>query len=84
MSILLRLRNRLESNFPVIFYSAMIAYTNILEGRVHPAVTYLGLGLSLLLRFEFMNQTLINLAKSLDLCVLGFILYQCVAMVLRW
>lgn len=75
-----RLRGWIESNIPILFYLAMIVYTNALEGRMPPWV-YLGFGFALLLRFEFMTGKLIAAIKLAELGVLAVLVYDCVGLI---
>lgn len=75
-----RLRNWIDSNIPILFYLAMIVYTNALEGRMPPWV-YLGFGLALLLRFEFMSGGLITAVKLVELTILSLLVYDCVGLI---
>jgi hypothetical protein len=75
-----RLRNWADSNIPIMFYLAMIVYTNALDGQMPPWV-YLGFGLALLLRFEFMTGGLITAVKLVEFAVLALLVYDCVGLV---
>jgi hypothetical protein len=75
-----RLKNWIDSNIPILFYLAMIVYTNALEGRMPPWV-YLGFGLALLLRFEFMSGGLITAIKIGEFAILSILVYDCVGLI---
>ena len=75
-----RLRNWTDSNIPIMFYIAMIVYTNALDGQMPPWV-YLGFGLALLLRFEFMTGGLITAVKLAEFTVLALLVYDCVGLI---
>lgn len=75
-----RFRNWIDSNIPILFYLAMIVYTNALEGRMPPWV-YLGFGFGLLLRFEFLSAGLINVIKVGELGILSVLIYDCIALI---
>jgi hypothetical protein len=73
-----RFRNRLDSNIPLMFYALMIVYVNKWEGP--PAwLVYAGLALALVLRFEFMNETLTRIVKLLDIGAVCAIIYFLIA-----
>ena len=74
-----RLRNWIDSNIPILFYLAMIVYTNALDGRLPPWV-YLGFGLTLLLRFEFMSGRVIRIVKLGEMAILALLVYDCVGL----
>ena len=75
-----RLRNWIDSNIPILFYLAMIVYTNALQGSMPPWV-YLGFGLALLLRFEFMSGGLITAIKLSELTILCLLVYNCLGQI---
>jgi hypothetical protein len=72
-----RLKGWLDSNIPIFFYLIMVVYANTGGDRVPPIVVYVGFGLALLLRFEFMNMNVTKFVKFLEFCVLGAIVYIC-------
>ena len=76
MVIYTRLKGWLDSNIPILFYLAMIVYTNAMEGRMPPWV-YLGFAFTLLLRFEFMSSGFSSVLKVGELAILGFLVYNC-------
>lgn len=75
-----RLRGWIDSNIPILFYLAMIVYTNAMQGQMPPWV-YLGFGLTLLLRFEFMSGGLITVVKLSELTILALLVYDCVGLI---
>jgi hypothetical protein len=80
--VFIRLKNWIHSSIPIIFYIVLIAYMLKIEGSVPFWLMCTGLGLGLLLRFEFMNERFIRLVKFLELGVLGVIIYLTVQMIL--
>lgn len=76
-----RLRNWLESNVPLLFYIALIAYMKAVDGSVPLWLSLAGLGCALLLRFEFINELLIKVVKFIEIAILAAIIYLCVTMV---
>jgi len=46
-------RQKTDSNMPLLFYIAMIIFMTMTDRDFHPYLFYPGLGLALLLRFEF-------------------------------
>jgi hypothetical protein len=72
-----RMRNWTESNVPLIFYGVMIAYVHAYADDIPALPLYVGLALTLLLRFEFMARGLALLVKFAELCAIGLILYNC-------
>ena len=77
-----RLKNWLDSNVPIFFYVVLIAYMKSVDGSVPLWLMLTGFGLSLVLRFEFMNDRLIGFVKILEIGVLGAIIYLAMRMIL--
>ena len=78
----IRTKNWLDSNVPLIFYAIMIAYTRAVDSRVPVLLILIGLGLSLLLRFEFMNNAMTRLIRYLEIVALAGIVYFCAQTIL--
>jgi hypothetical protein len=74
-----RTKNWLESNVPLLFYIIMIAWVKAYADRVPILPLYIGLGLALMLRFEFMGKALVRLFKLAEICVIAAVLYKCYA-----
>jgi hypothetical protein len=77
-SVILLMRKRYDSNLPLLSYIAVIAFTNAVEGRsLNPFLLYGGLGLALVLRFEFMGTGFAKAVAYLatgSLCVITWIM----------
>ena len=80
--IYIRLRNWLNSNIPIFFYTILIIYMERTEGSVPFWLSCTGFGLTFLLRFEFMNDRFISFVKYLEIAVLGAIIYVAMRMIL--
>ncbi len=78
-----RFKNWLDSNIPIIFYIALIAYMQSTEGSVPFWLIATGLALALILRFEFMNNGFTRVVKFLELGALGVMLYLSAGMLLQ-
>ena len=50
------LGKRYDSNIPLLFYIFAVPFTSMFDRPIHPGLLYGGLGLVLLLRFEFMGS----------------------------
>ena len=73
-----------ESNWPLVYYSALTAYWS---GYPYTLDTYWvmgGLLCGLLLRFEFLGGAAEKLIRALELLVFGYVLWHCVKLILRW
>jgi hypothetical protein len=75
--IFIRTKTWLDSNVPLIFYVILLAYTRAVDSRVPVLLILIGLGLSLLLRFEFMNNAVTRVVRYLEIAALGGIVYFC-------
>ena len=80
--IYIRLKNWLQSSVPIFFYIILIAYMRSIEGGVPFWLSCTGCGLTFLLRFEFMNERLTGFVKTLEIGVLGAIIYLAMKMIL--
>jgi hypothetical protein len=80
----IRYKNWLDSNVPIIFYVALLAYA-LKFGDLTKLPMWLiltGFGLGLVLRFEFMSPFFIKLVKILELGALAMIVYLSLATIL--
>jgi hypothetical protein len=72
----IRLKNWLDSNVPIIFYVATLAYARAFADSKLPMWLILtGFGLGLLLRFEFMSPFFIKVTKILEVAALAMMIY---------
>jgi hypothetical protein len=78
VAVILLIRKRYDSNLPLLSYVAVITFTNAVEGRsLNPFLLYGGLGLALILRFEFMGSgfaKLIGYLATGTLCVITWVM----------
>jgi hypothetical protein len=70
LTVIFLLRQRYDSNLPLLFYVIAIAFTNAFDRPVSPYIMYSGLILALLLRFEFMGR---GFTKFIAFCATGFL-----------
>ena len=75
-------RKKYDSNLPLLFYFVALVFTNLTDREVNPYLLYSGLAFALLLRFEFMNDRFVGFVKTLEIVVLGAIIYLGVKMLL--
>ena len=64
-------RKRYDSNLPLMFYLAVLAYGNATDRHVDTMLYGAGLVLALMLRFEFMNKTLTKFVMVLEMGALA-------------
>jgi len=72
-----RMKNWMESNVPIMFYVVMIWWVHSYADRIPAIPVYIGLGLALLLRFEFMAKNFTRMIKFSEFCAICAILYEC-------
>ncbi len=78
----IRAKNWLDSNIPVFFYVAIIAYMNAIGSDIPVWLLFLSFAFTLLLRFEFMNPFFTKAVRALEMCSLSVIIYLGVRMIL--
>lgn len=72
-----RMRGWVESNLPIIFYTVMAVYVNSYGAGIPTLPVYIGLVLTLLLRFEFMNKSFSVVLRGAEGCTVMVLLYWC-------
>ena len=72
-----RTKNWLESNVPILFYLLMLAWVKSYADHVPALPLYIGLGIALLLRFEFMGKAFVRFLKFAETCAIVAVLYKC-------
>jgi len=81
--IYVRMKNWLDSNVPLIFYVILVIYMQAVNGIVPLWLILAGFGLTMILRFEFINPTLTKSVKFLEICALSGMIYLAMRMVLQ-
>ena len=56
VGISMLIRGRYDSNVPLAFYFFAVPFTTLFQRPIHLGILYGGLGIALLLRFEFMGS----------------------------
>lgn len=75
VAIVLLLRKKYDSNFPLLFYFVALIFTNATDKAVNPYLMIAGLALALLLRFEFMGPGFTKFIACLAGGAMGVIVY---------
>lgn len=78
-----RLRLRLDSNWPLVYYFAAVVYLNLYPLTVNPYVTYVAVICALLLRFEFMSDRLVAMVRILEIIALANVGWTLLHIVMR-
>jgi hypothetical protein len=81
--IYVRMKNWLDSNVPLIFYVILVIYMQAVDGIVPLWLILASFGLTMILRFEFINPTLTKSVKFLEICTLSGMIYLAMRMVLQ-
>lgn len=68
-------RKRYSSNLPLLFYFALIMFSNMSDREVNPYLLYAGLLLAMFLRFEFMGGGVAKLVAFMTSASLVAIIY---------
>jgi hypothetical protein len=75
VAMMLLMRKKYDSNLPLLFYFIAVIFTNMTDRSVNPYLMVVGLGLALLLRFEFMNPGFTKIVAGLTTTAMGVIVY---------
>jgi hypothetical protein len=75
VAMVLLMKKKYDSNLPLLFYFVALLFTNMSDRSVNPYLMVVGLGLALLLRFEFMNPGFTKLVAGLTTTAMGIIVY---------
>jgi len=70
------MRKRYDSNLPLLFYFALIVFSNATDREINPYLLYAGLMLAMLLRFEFMGGGFVKLVAFLTAASLAVIIFS--------
>jgi len=77
-----RFAGRPESNWPLLYYACAAAYLIRFEDVICSDYFCLGLGIALLLRFEFLGRIPFRLLRAAEASFLLWILWRCYRVVL--
>jgi hypothetical protein len=73
----LRQRKPVDNNWPFIYWVLVVMFTlSRPEETYNFNIVLLGLGMGMMLRFEFMNSSFVKLVGYIELAVMGYILYR--------
>lgn len=74
--IMIRMRSQFESNWPLLYW-LFLTFLSIRypEDTYEPRIILVGLGMGLLLRFEFINMTFGRIFMFVECCIWIYILY---------
>lgn len=72
-----RHRTRLDNNWPLFYYVALVAYSKKFDQVFNPAAIFSVVVSALLLRFEFLGGWVLKLIKVIESALLVFIIVRC-------
>lgn len=79
VAAVLLMRKRYDSNIPLLFYFALIVFSNATDREIHPYLLYAGLIFAMLLRFEFMGGGFMKFVAFMTTASLVVIIYAMVS-----
>lgn len=65
-----------ESNWPLIYWTGMVAYSLYSADLIHPYIMFGGTFLALMIRFEFLTQKIIRFLYVLEWFFFGYIIIR--------
>lgn len=71
-----RLMGETETNWPLLYYAALVGYMIKFEGSLDNYWVLAGVICALLLRFEALGGILTKAAKGIELIVFGYVLWR--------
>ena len=71
-----RFRVRNDSNWPLFYYFALIAYHQAFPGALNSYVLYAGVIIALFFRFEFVGGWFNLLLRGVEMGVLFYLIYR--------
>ncbi len=74
-----RIRGVVDSNWPLFYYVAVVAYSAVFPGYLDPAFVYAGVVCALLLRFEFMGGFFLKIVRVIEIIVLAYYAYAAIS-----
>lgn len=77
----MRLRRPIDTNWPLFYYLGVVAYTKTFQDVLNPNLVFVAVVCGLLLRFEFMGGAVLNTVRAVELAMLGYFVYQWLALV---
>lgn len=76
-AMLMRYKIRPENSWPLLYYFALIAYTQKFDLVVNTTPVYTAFVCGLLIRFEFMSGWVLKLTMYIETIMLGYVLIRC-------
>lgn len=76
-----RYRTRLENNFPLFYYLALVAYTRKFDQVLEFNYILVAIVLAALLRFEFLGGWMVKVLQYTETAVLVYVIIRCVSAV---
>lgn len=74
-----RYRTRLENNWPLFYYLALVAYTRKFEQVMDFNYVLVAIVCAALLRFEFLGGWFVKVLQFVETAALGYVIIRCVS-----
>lgn len=72
-------RMALESNWPLVFYLAMVFYQKTAGAFLEANFIYAGVVCAMMIRFEFMSPVVVKVFRFIEAICLIYVIWQCLA-----
>jgi hypothetical protein len=79
-----RLRGRLESNWPLLYYALVVVYWQVFPGGLNSYWIFAGVVSAALLRFEFLGGVILTFVRVVEFCFFGYIFWRALTLLLLW
>ncbi|HUQ90459.1 MAG TPA: hypothetical protein VM120_02180 [Bryobacteraceae bacterium] len=76
--VFMRYRTRPESNWPLFYYVALVAFTKKFDLVINPAYVFVAVVAALLIRFEWMSGWLLKTIMYIETACLVYVIIRCV------
>ncbi len=79
-----RFTSKLENNWPLFYYVFLVLYLKTFDRALDPYTIYVGVVSALFLRFEFMGGWFLKFVRTVEMAVLGYVVYRCFMLIVMW
>ncbi|MDX1979460.1 MAG: hypothetical protein SFV51_04265 [Bryobacteraceae bacterium] len=73
----IRYRTKLDSNWPLFYYIALVAYARKFEETINPTLVLVAVAMALLLRFEFLEGWILKAIQYTETAILIYVIWRC-------
>jgi hypothetical protein len=79
--LVVRHRSKLDNNWPLFYYIALVAYSRKFEETIDPTPVLVAVAMALLLRFEFLDGWILKAIKFVETAILVWVMWRCLQLV---